>query len=123
MEVFDLRIKRSALSVASARNTSLIVVSVRAVQDFSSELFGGNEKIAYLCSGETKIEAIMETRKFKQVPSLNRISGHNPLIPRPVVVNCGSKKIKHERTITRPMRTNSRPIGVGEPINWDEVYD
>ena len=79
---------------------------MRAVQDFSSELFGGNEKIAYLW-----------------VPSLNRISGHNPLIPRPVVVNCGSKKIKHERTITRPMRTNSRPIGVGEPINWDEVYD
>lgn len=109
--------------MASARNTSLIVVSVRAVQDFSSELFGGNEKIVYLCSEETKIEAIMETRKFKQVPSLNRISGHNPLIPRPVVVNCGSKKIKHERTITRPMRTNSRPIGVGEPINWDEVYD
>ena len=109
--------------MASARNTSLIVVSVRAVQDFSSELLGGNEKIVYLCSGETKIEAIMETRKFKQVPSLNRISGHNPLIPRPVVVNGGSKKIKHERTITRPMRTNSRPIGVGEPINLDEVYD
>ena len=101
----------------------MVIGGVTAPDYFFIGLFGGNEKIAYLCSGETKIEAIMETRKFKQVPSLNRISGHNPLIPRPVVVNCGSKKIKHERTITRPMRTNSRPIGVGEPINWDEVYD
>ena len=25
--------------------------------------------------------------------------------------------------ITRPMRTNSRPVGVGKSINWDEVYD
>jgi hypothetical protein len=81
------------------------------------------EIVRIFAAEKQKKEAIMETRKFKQVPSLNRISGHNPLIPRPVVVNCGSKKIKHERTITRPMRTNSRPIGVGEPINWDEVYD
>ena len=65
----------------------------------------------------------METRKFKQVPSINRIGGRNPLIPSPVIVSCGNKKSNHERKITRPMRTNSRPISAGEPINWDEVYD
>ena len=43
------------------------------------------------------------------------------MIPSPVVVSRG-KKNSHERTITRPMRTNSRPIGIGKPINWDEVY-
>lgn len=65
----------------------------------------------------------METRKFKQVPSINRIGGRNPMIPAPVVVSRGKKELGNERTITRPMRTTSRPIGVGEPINWDEVYD
>ena len=65
----------------------------------------------------------METKKFKQVPSINRIGERNPNIPAPVIVRCGAQKKKsHERTITRTMRTNSRPISVGEPINWDEVY-
>lgn len=64
----------------------------------------------------------METRKFKQVPSINRVGERNPKIPRPVIVNCGNKKSKNERTITRTMRTDSRPISAGEPINWDEVY-
>ena len=66
---------------------------------------------------------IMETRKFKQVPSINRVGERNPAIPKPVVVNCGKKKsTNHGRTITRTMRSNSRTIGAGEPINWDEVY-
>lgn len=64
----------------------------------------------------------METKKFKQVPSINRVGGRNPLIPRPVVVSCGTKKKSNGRYITRPMRTNSRPLSAGEPINWDEVY-
>ncbi|MBP3845805.1 MAG: hypothetical protein J6E48_11820 [Prevotella sp.] len=64
----------------------------------------------------------METRKFKQVPSLNRVGGRNPLIPSPVIVSRGKNTVNHERTITRPMRTNSRPISAGESINWDEVY-
>ena len=64
----------------------------------------------------------MDTKKFKQVPSINRIGKRNPNIANPVIVNCGQKKHTHERIITRPMRTNSRPISVGEPINWDEVY-
>ena len=65
----------------------------------------------------------METRKFKQVPSINRVGGVNPDIPRPVIVSRGkNKQQSHERVIARPVRTNSRPIGAGEPINWDEVY-
>ena len=64
----------------------------------------------------------METRKFKQVPSINRIGGRNPNIPAPVIVSSGKRKPDHERTITRAMRTNSRHISAGEPINWDEVY-
>ena len=63
----------------------------------------------------------METRKFKQVPSINRIGERNPKIPTPIIVNSGRKK-GHERTITRSMRTNSRTISPGESINWDEVY-
>lgn len=65
---------------------------------------------------------IMETRKFKQVPSINRIGSGNASIPRPVIVSVGSNRKGHERIITRPMRTNSRTIGTGEPINWNEVY-
>ena len=64
----------------------------------------------------------METKKFKQVPSINRIGERNPKIPRPVIVSCGNKKSNHARTITRAMRSNSRTISAGEPINWDEVY-
>ena len=64
----------------------------------------------------------METRKYKQVPSINRIGERNPMIPGPVIVHCGNKKRSHERIITRSMRTNSRTISAGEPINWDEVY-
>ena|GEM_PF-6909272 len=64
----------------------------------------------------------METRKYKQVPSINRMGERNPLIPNPAIVNCGNKTKRHERTITRSMRTNSRSISAGEPINWDEVY-
>ena len=64
----------------------------------------------------------MDTKKFKQVPSINKIGKRNPNIPSPVIVNCGHRKHTHERTITRAMRTNSRPISAGEPINWDEVY-
>ena len=63
----------------------------------------------------------METKKFKQVPSISRVGKQNPLIPSPIIVSRGKKKV-YERTITRPMRTNSRPISAGEPINWDEVY-
>ena len=64
----------------------------------------------------------METRKFKQVPSINRVGNRNPLIPSPVIVSRGKQSKTHERSITRPMRSNSRPISAGEPINWDEVY-
>ena len=64
----------------------------------------------------------METRKFKQVPSINRLGSRNPAIPSPVIIGCAKKEISHERTITRPMRINSRTISAGEPINWDEVY-
>ena len=56
------------------------------------------------------------------MPSLNRIGNRNPLIPNPVIVNRGKKQESHERTITRPMRTNSRSLSSGESINWDEVY-
>jgi len=66
---------------------------------------------------------IMETKKFKQVPSINRIGERNPNIPDPVIVNYSQKTVSHERTFTRPLRTNSRPISAGEPINWDEVYN
>ena len=72
--------------------------------------------------GIYKTGMTMETKKFKQVPSINRVGGRNPLIPRPVVVSCGTKKKSNGRYITRPMRTNSRPLSAGEPINWDEVY-
>jgi len=34
----------------------------------------------------------METKKFKQIPSINRIGERNPNIPAPVVVNYGKKK-------------------------------
>ena len=78
--------------------------------------------LCLLLQRETRI-AIMETRKFKQVPSINRIGGRNLKIPVPVIVSSGKKNSEHERTITRPLRTNSRPISAGEPINWDEVYD
>ena len=64
----------------------------------------------------------METRKFKQLPSISRIGERNPKIPRPVIVNYGTKDNDYERIISRPMQFDSRPIGVGEPINWDEVY-
>ena len=64
----------------------------------------------------------METKKYKQVPSINRIGERNPNIPAPVIVNRGTKKQGYGRTISRAMRTNSRTIGAGEPINWDEVY-
>ena len=64
----------------------------------------------------------METRKFKQVPSINRIGGRNPKVPTPVIVSRGKKHSNHVRTITRSMRTDSRAISAGEPINWDEVY-
>ena len=64
----------------------------------------------------------METRKFKQVPSINRIGNGHPGIPRPVILSFGKKNDGHERIITRPVRTDSRTISAGEPINWDEVY-
>ncbi|MBR1519709.1 MAG: hypothetical protein IJ635_00540 [Bacteroidaceae bacterium] len=64
----------------------------------------------------------METRKYKQVPSITRIGGPNPRIPRPVIVNCGKSSKAHERIVARAVRTNSRAIGAGEPIDWDEVY-
>lgn len=65
----------------------------------------------------------METKKFKQVPSINRTGGRNPNIPKPIVINRGRKKVTYDRIITRPMRTDSRPISAGESINWDEVYN
>ncbi len=64
----------------------------------------------------------METRKFKQVPSINILGERNSLIPKPVIVNYGKKKRRNERIITRAMRTDSRTISAGESINWDEVY-
>lgn len=73
-------------------------------------------------SENNKHRIIMETRKFKQVPSINRIGDGNPGIPRPVILSFGKKVNRHERIVTRPMRTDSRSIGVGEPINWNEVY-
>ena len=39
----------------------------------------------------------METRKFKQVPSINRIGDRNPNIPAPVIVSSGKRKPDHER--------------------------
>ena len=64
----------------------------------------------------------METKKFKQVPSINRIGGQNLNIPTPIIVSRGIKRQGYGRKISQPMRTDSRPIGAGEPINWDEVY-
>ena len=61
--------------------------------------------------------------KFKQVPSINRIGVRNPLIPDPVIVSSGRKNKSHERTFTRALRTDSRTLSAGEPINWDEVYN
>ena len=69
-----------------------------------------------------KTAITMETRKFKQVPSINQLGERNSAIPKPVIVNCGKKKRNYGRTITRSMHTNSRTISAGEPINWDEVY-
>ena len=67
---------------------------------------------------------MMETMKFKQVPSISRVGGVNPNIPKPVIVSRGVKKEQsHDRIVARPVRTNSRPISAGEPINWDEVYN
>ena len=48
----------------------------------------------------------METRKFKQVPSINPIGSRNPKIPTPVIVSCGKKSNNYERIITRPLRTD-----------------
>ena len=81
-----------------------------------------NEKLFVILQQRVKKYTIMETRKFKQVPSISRLGGRNPKIPSPVIVSSGKKTIEYERTISRPMRADSRPIGVGEPINWDEVY-
>ena len=64
----------------------------------------------------------MNTRKFKQVPSISKVSGRNQNIPKPVIVSFSKPHIPHERTITRPMRSDSRTIGAVEPINWNEVY-
>jgi hypothetical protein len=101
--------RRKACRHAFTKNTSIILrvqklfVTLRATTN-------GKEKM-------------METKKFKQVPSINRIGERNPNIPLPVIVRCGAQRQKtHERTITRTMRTDSRPISAGEPINWDEVY-
>lgn len=53
----------------------------------------------------------METKKFKQVPSINRIGGRNPKIPSPVIVRCGTQNQKsHERTITRVCADNAQPL-------------
>ena len=65
----------------------------------------------------------MRISKFKQVPSINRIGSRNPEIPAPVIINVGTRKSSYERIIARAMRTDSRPISAGEPINWDEVYN
>ena len=65
----------------------------------------------------------MDTRKFKQVPSISMVGSRNPRIPRPVVVSAGKKGHSRERTITRPVRTDSRTIGTGGSINWEEVYN
>ena len=56
------------------------------------------------------------------MPSINRIGDRNPKIPFPVIVSRGKKQSDHVRMITRSMRTVSRALSVGEPINWDEVY-
>ena len=64
----------------------------------------------------------MDTRTVKQVPSINRVGMGNPRIPSPVVVSSGKKTGEHERTFTRPMRADSRTIGAGKPIDWNEVY-
>ena len=56
------------------------------------------------------------------MPSISPIGERNPNIPKPVIVSRGHKKNHHERTITRTMRTNSRTISAGEPIDWDQVY-
>lgn len=64
----------------------------------------------------------METRKFKQVPSINRIGSGNTDIPHPVIISFGTKNVDNERIVTSPMHTDSRTISAGEPINWDEVY-
>lgn len=65
---------------------------------------------------------IMETKKFKQVPSINRIGGRNPNIPAPVILSRGTRRQGNGRTISPSMHDDSRTIGAGEPINWNEVY-
>lgn len=64
----------------------------------------------------------METRKFKQVPSISSIGNRNPNIPKPVVVSYGKKKVDNERIITKSMRSDSRTISAGRPIDWNEVW-
>lgn len=64
----------------------------------------------------------METKKFKQVPSINRIGDPNPNIPAPVIVSRGIRSQGNGRTISSTMRSDSRTIGAGESINWNEVY-
>ena len=64
----------------------------------------------------------METKKFKQVPSINRIGGRNPNIPAPVILSRGTKRQGNGRTISSTMHDDSRIIGPGEPIYWNEVY-
>ena len=56
---------------------------------------GGFKNKLYLCTEDTA--TIMDTKKFKQVPSINRIGKQNPNIPSPVVVSRGQKKHTHER--------------------------
>ena len=87
---------------------------------FSISLAVSKKKVIF-AARKQKTTTNMETRKFKQVPSINRIGGQNPTIPAPIIVSCGKNK-KNERIITRPMRTDSRAIGTGKPINWNEVY-
>lgn len=65
----------------------------------------------------------MDTRKFKQVPSISPVGTRNPKIPAPVIVSKGKVRESNERIITRAMRTDSRIISAGKPINWDEVYN
>ena len=55
--------------------------------------------------------------KFKRIPSINRIGGHNPNIPAPVILSRGTRKQGNGRAISPAMHDDSRTIGAGEPIN------
>ena len=74
---------------------------------FFTEIFGSLRNTSYLCI-RNDINKKMETRKFKQVPSINRVGERNPRIPKPVIVNYGNTNQEKENKVIRLIKDTIR---------------